>query len=111
MEFGLETGWLPSLSPQQRLIGFIGTKEEDVNRTPLFARPRVSFGLPHNVTLSAGYIPPARIGGIRPNVLTLAASRPVVSTHYWRLGLRVHGLIGNLRGDITCDRGNGRSGS
>ncbi len=104
IEFGLEAGWLPSLSPQQRLVGFTGTKEEDLNRTPIFARPRVSLGLPHDVTFSVGYIPPARIGGIKPNVLTLAAGRPVISTHFWRLGVRAHGLIGNLRGDITCDR-------
>ncbi len=104
VEFGLETGWLPSLSPQQRLVGFTGTKEEDLNRTPLYARPRVSVGLPHDILFSAGYIPPATIGGVRPNVLTLAAARPVINTHRWRLGIRAHGLIGNLRGDITCDR-------
>jgi hypothetical protein len=104
IEFGLEAGWLPSLSAQQRLVGFSGTKEENLNRTPIFARPRVSLGLPRDVMLTVGYIPPARIGGIRPNVLTLAAGRPVISRHLWRLGLRAHGLIGNLKGDITCDR-------
>lgn len=104
VEFGLEAGWLPSLSAEQRLIGFSGTKEENVNRTPVFARPRVSLGLPHDFTISAGYVPPARIGGIRPNILTFAALRPLVSTPFWRLAIRAHGLIGNLQGDITCDR-------
>ncbi|RPJ57803.1 MAG: hypothetical protein EHM23_19340 [Acidobacteria bacterium] len=104
IELGLEAGWLPSLNAEQRLIGFTGTKEENVNRTSVFARPRVSLGLPHDVTLSAGYIPPATIGGIKPNILTLAAGRPVMNTRIWRLGVRAHGLIGNLRGDITCDQ-------
>ncbi|MFB3902589.1 MAG: outer membrane protein [Acidobacteriota bacterium] len=104
LELGLEAGWLPSLSAQQRLVGFSGTKEENLNRTPVFARPRVSLGLPHEFTFSAGYVPPARIDGIRPNILTLAAGRPVLSTSIWRLAVRFHGLVGNLRGDITCDR-------
>ncbi len=104
IEFGLEVGWLPSLSPEQRLVGFSGTKEEKLNRTPVFARPRVSLGLPHDVTFSAGYVPPARIGGIRPNILTLAAGRPIITTPPWRLAVRAHGLIGNLQGDITCDQ-------
>ncbi|RPI23839.1 MAG: hypothetical protein EHM61_18750 [Acidobacteria bacterium] len=103
IELGLEAGWLPSLSPEQRLIGFNGTKEENVNRTPLFARPRVYLGLPHDVSLTVGYVPPVRIGGIRPNILTLSAARPVITSPVWRLGVRAHGLLGNLRGDITCD--------
>jgi len=104
IELGLEAGWLPSLNEQQRLIGFTGTKEENVNRTPVFGRPRISLGLPHNVTVTAGYVPPVRIDGIRPNILTFAASRPVIVSQVWRLAVRAHGLIGNLQGDITCDR-------
>ncbi|HXK61651.1 MAG TPA: hypothetical protein PLP42_17330, partial [Acidobacteriota bacterium] len=104
IELGIEAGWLPSLNQEQRMIGFSGTKEEHVNRTPVFARPRASFGLPHDIRVAVGYVPPFRIDGIRPNVLTLSAGRPVFSTTFWRIGVRAHGLLGNLSGDITCDR-------
>lgn len=104
VEVGLESGWIPSLDDRQRLIGFNGTKEEDVNRTPAYVRPRVSFGLPASFSLSLGYIPPVRLGGIRPNHLAWSLGRPIVSRSWWRLGGRVHGQFGNLRGDITCDK-------
>ena len=61
IELGVEAGWLPTLSDQQRLIGFNGTKRENVNRTSLFARPRVTVGLPSGVSFTFGYIPPVRV--------------------------------------------------
>jgi hypothetical protein len=104
VDLGLEVGWLPSLSREQRLIGFNGTKEEHLNRTPLVARPRVNIGLPHDVTLTLGYIPPVRLGGIEPNLLAVSMGRPLVTFDRWRLGLRLLGQVGRLRGDVTCDR-------
>ncbi len=104
VELGLESGWIPSLDAGQRLIGFNGTKEENVNRTPAYLRPRVSIGLPASISLDLGYIPPVRLGGIRPNHLAWSLGRPIVSRSWWRVGGRVHGQFGNLRGDITCDK-------
>jgi len=103
LSLGIEAGWLPSLSPEQRLVGFNGTKEENLNRTPLFARPRVMVGLPHDFSVTAGYVPPIPISGVKPNVLTLSVGRPVFSSSRARLGLRLHGLVGKIKGDITCD--------
>jgi opacity protein-like surface antigen len=104
VEMGLESGWIPSLDATQRLIGFNGTKEENVNRTPAYVRPRVSVGLPASISLDLAYIPPVRLGGIRPNHLAWSLGRPIVSRSRWRVGGRVHGQFGNLRGDITCDK-------
>jgi opacity protein-like surface antigen len=104
VELGLGTGWLPSLDTRQRRIGFNGQQEENVNRTPAFLRPRISLGLPAQLSLALGYIPPIRIGGIRPNHFSWSVGRPVASGSWWRVGARVHGQIGNLRGDITCDK-------
>jgi len=103
VELGLDLGWLPSLNDTQRLIGFNGIKRENVNRTPVFARPRVEIALPARLSLGLGYIPPVRIGGIRPNVLALSLSRPIVLQPRWRLAGRIHGQAGHLSGDITCD--------
>lgn len=103
IEVGAEAGWIPSLNSEQRRIGFDGTKEEDVNRTPAYFRPRLSVGLPWQVSAGLGYIPPIRIGGIRPNHLTWSVGRPIASGAGWRLGGRLHGQLGELDGDVTCD--------
>lgn len=103
LSLGIEAGWLPSLSPEQRLVGFNGTKEENLNRTPLIGRPRVMVGLPHDFSVEAGYIPPIPVSGVKPNVLTLSVGRPVFSSSRGRVGLRLHGLVGRIKGDITCD--------
>ena len=104
VELGLEAGWIPALNATQRRIGFNGTKEENVNRTSAYVRPRVSIGLPARVSLDLAYIPPVRLGGIRPNHLAWSLGRRIVSRSWWRLGGRVHGQFGRLRGDITCDK-------
>jgi hypothetical protein len=104
VELGAESGWIPALNAGQRRIGFNGTKEENVNRTPAYARPRVTVGLPAQVSLDVGYIPPIRLGGIRPNHLAWSLGRPIVSRSSWRVGGRVLGQVGNLSGDITCDK-------
>ncbi len=104
VDLGVEVGWLPSLDAEQRMIGFNGTKQENVNRTPLFARPRVQLGLPADFSLTLGLIPPVRIGGIRPTVVAVALGRPLLDRGRWRLAGRVYGQRGTLEGDITCDR-------
>jgi hypothetical protein len=109
-EIGADFGWIPSLDARQRLIGFDGTKEEKVNRTPAFARPRVTMGLPHQISLGLAYIPPLSIGGIRPQQLGLGVSRPVIARSRWRIGARMHGQIASLKGDITCDAETVRAG-
>jgi hypothetical protein len=104
IQLGLETGWIPSLNEEQRLIGFNGIKRENVNRTSAYARPLVLIGLPAQVSLELGYIPPVRLGGVRPNHLAWSLARPIVSRSWWRVGGRVHGQIGHLDGDLTCDK-------
>ncbi len=104
IELGAEAGWLPSLSEEQMLIGFNGTKREDMNRTSLFARPRVTLGAPADISVTVAYILPIRISGIRPNVGSLSVGRPLWQRSRWRLGGRVFAQYGTLKGDITCDR-------
>ncbi len=97
-----EVAQVPRLSREQRTVGFNGTKEEDLNRTPLFGRLRVDVGLPHAMTLTVGYTPPIELDGAKPNLLALALGRPVLERDAVRLGLRLHGEIGTIDGDFTC---------
>jgi hypothetical protein len=45
-EIGLELDTIPRLDEDQRRVGFGGLKVEDLNRLPVFFRPRLTIGLP-----------------------------------------------------------------
>ena len=103
IELGVEAGWLPSLSEEERRVGFYGVKVEDLNKTPVFARPRLVVGLPAAFTLTLGWVPPVEVGGTKPNLVSLAIGRPLFEGRSWRLGARLAGQAGEIEADITCD--------
>lgn len=104
IDLSLEYLQVPSLSAEERRVGFVGTKVEDLNKTPYALRPVAYFGLGRKLTLSAGYVPPVEKNGVEPSILTLAIGRPVHEGDGWRLGLRLHGQIGTVEGDFTCSQ-------
>jgi hypothetical protein len=99
---GIEGGHVPSLDEDQRRVGFIGSKVEDLNRTSLFGRLRVMVGLPRNYSLTVGLVPPVELEGVTPEFFALALGRPVLASPAWRLGLRTWGQVGSIKGDLTC---------
>lgn len=102
VEIGFEAGWVPSLSEEERRVGFNGTKVEDLDRTPVFGRPVVRVGLGGGFSASAGWVPPIEMDGATANLLSLAVDRPLLETPRFRLGGRVFYLSGSITGDITC---------
>jgi hypothetical protein len=102
VELGLEGGWIPTLSEEQRTVGFLGTKPEDLNRASVFGRLRLTAGLPGGWSATLGWVPPAEVGGIEPQLVSLAVGRPVWEGETLRLGARLVGQDGSFRGDITC---------
>jgi hypothetical protein len=102
VEVGLEGGWVPRLSEQQRTVGFLGEKPEDLNRTAVFGRPRLAVGLPGQLTATVAWAPPVDVGGVEPSILSLAIGRPLWRGDRATLGVRVFGERGTLRGDLTC---------
>ena len=101
-DLALEGGSIPSLSEDERRVGFNGTKVEDLNGTPLFGRPVVRMGLPADFTLSAGWVPPIDFDGVEPNLLSFALARPLWTGERGRLGAQVFYLDGKIEGDISC---------
>ena len=101
-DLALEGGSIPSLSEDERRVGFNGTKVEDLNRAPLFGRPVVRMGLPADFTLSAGWVPPIDFDGVEPNLLSFALARPLWTGERGRLGAQVFYLDGKIEGDISC---------
>ncbi|QQR73039.1 MAG: hypothetical protein IPJ17_16345 [Holophagales bacterium] len=101
-ELGVEALEIPHLSARQRTVGFDGTKTEDLNRTPLAARPEVSLGLPGGWIVTAGWIPPIELDGAKANVLTLSLGRSFRFGDRGRVALRAAAAHATVRGDFTC---------
>ena len=103
VEIGFEGGWVPSLSEQERRVGFDGRKTEDLNKTSVFGRPRVTFGLPKKFSLTLAWTPPLEVGGAEPNLFAVALGRPFAERGDWRFGWRLFAQAGKVEGDFTCD--------
>jgi hypothetical protein len=101
-EIGLELDTIPRLSEDQRRIGFNGRKVENLNRLPLFFRPRLTIGLPATWSLDVAYIPPLEVRGVKSHLLSLGFERPIHTTGPWILGLRFYGQVGTVESDFTC---------
>jgi hypothetical protein len=111
VELSLEGGWVPSLSAEQRTVGFLGSKPEDINRTSVFGRPRVAIGLPAQLTATLAWAPPVEIDGVEPDLLSLAISRPLWRGPRGRLAARLVAERGTLTGDLTCPADVARAGT
>lgn len=99
---GLEGGWVPSLSEEERRVGFGGTKVEDLNRTSVIGRPRLTVGLPAGFSLTGAWLPPVEIDDVEPNIISLALARELTARDRWRSGFRLYGQTGTVEGAITC---------
>jgi hypothetical protein len=102
IDFGLEGGWIPHLSESERRVGFRGTALEDLNKTPLFGRPRLTVGLPAGFSVEAAWVPPIVVNGGEASLFAAALERPFVVGTPWALGFRLYGQLGHAKGDFTC---------
>src|SRR5262245_56464000 len=109
IEPGLELGWIPELTTRQRRVGFDGTKVEDLNKSPIFARLQVTIGLPWSTALTLAYVPPIPVFGVTPNLFAMALARPLYEGTRWTAGVRVYGQVGHVDGAFTCSEEAARS--
>ena len=102
VELALEGGLVPTLGEDKRRVGFVGNKVEDLNRTSVFGRARVTVGLARRLALTIGVTPPLEIDGVTPEILALALAKPVHQSRHWRLAVRLNAQLGSIEGDLTC---------
>jgi hypothetical protein len=102
VDLALEVTQVPHLSADERRVGFDGAKEEDLNRLPVLVRPRIAVGLPHRFAIELGYVPPIEVDGIEPNFFSLAFDHVFYVGPHWSFGGRLHGQLGEVKGDLTC---------
>lgn len=105
IDAGLETIWVPSLDQEQRTVGYGGQKEEELNRSPVWARLRAGVALPAGFYAEVGYVPPVEIDGVKANLFAVALERNLVESGSFTLGLRLHLQRGKAEGDFTCKKG------
>jgi hypothetical protein len=101
-EIGLELDSIPQLSEDQRRIGFNGAKVEDLNRLPVFFRPRLTIGMPAKLSLDIAWVPPVKLQSVTTNLLAVGLERPFYTAGGLVLGGRIYGQIGTIKGDFTC---------
>ncbi len=100
-----ELSSIPHLSTEQQQVGFGGYKPEDLNKSPVFGRARVSVGLPAAMTVELSWTPPLEINGSKPHSLFgLALERAIFSSDNWQFGGRIHAVRGHGSGDVSCSR-------
>lgn len=105
MALGLEAITVPHLSAEQRTVGFGGFKEEDLNRSPAWARLRLDWGWGGGFNLSLGATPPLEVDGVKASLFSLAVEKHLLRRGSWQLGVRAYGQTGKAKGDLTCAEG------
>jgi hypothetical protein len=102
-DLAAELGHIPRLSDTQRRIGFDGTKLEDLNKSPVFGRLRLTLGLPREWVAEFAFTPPVEINGAHAHdLVALAFGRRLIDRDPWTVSVRAFGQHGSVRGDITC---------
>lgn len=102
IEMALEIAPVPSLSAEDRRLGFVGTKIEDIDRPAAFGRLRWRIGLPRGWAVGLGIVPPLRLEGLEPRLAAVDLSRVSAASPRLRLVARAAIESGEIRGDITC---------
>jgi len=81
-------------------------KKESTRLSPVFPRPRLTIALPLGIGVEVAYLPPVRVAGAKPNLLSgaLSVARPlfVVAGQPIVAAARVHATRGYVNGAITC---------
>ncbi len=102
VDLQLEIASVPDLDERQRRVGFNGLKEENLNRTEIFGRPRARIGLGGGVAATVGYVPPLDIDGVEAEVFSLEIDRSFRLAAGLRLGVGVFAHTADIEGDFTC---------
>jgi hypothetical protein len=102
LRVAIEGVWIPEVSDEHRVVGFNGTKAEDLNKLPAIGRLRITIGLPWKLSLTVSYLPPIEINGVEPNLLSLSLGRPFELRRNLTIGVATYGQYGMVEGSFTC---------
>lgn len=101
LEIGGAATLIPSVSQEDRLVGFGGTKTENTNLCPVFPRLTVSKGF-GRFNVEAGYTPPVRVCGAKASVVAVAIARRMTLGVTWEGYARASVMSGTVDVSVTC---------
>ena len=100
---GFDISNIPYLSKEERTVGFNGSKEENMNKAPLIARPLLHYGITDRLSLTGSYVPPIEIfDRLETHLVALYANWEAWRGEQFYLNLRLGGQWSEAKGDFTC---------
>ena len=100
---GFEIANIPRLDEEERTVGFNGTKEEDLNKAPVLARPLIHYGFTDRLSLTASYVPPFEVfDGLETHLAGLSANVILLSNDRLEWNIRLIGQWSEAKGDFTA---------
>ncbi len=111
IDFGLELVDIPSLSEEERRVGFDGAKVENLNNAPISIRPIISYYLTEKISFSGSYIPPIELWDVKANIFSFSLNWRAYEKGPFALGVRLYGQTGAATGAFTCTEDNVRAGN
>ena len=102
LDLDLEIVDIPELGDSYRRVGFNGTKLEDLNKSPIFVRPLITYYFKPKISLTLSYAPPIEVWDVTPHIFSGSINWTFINSDPWRFGLRFYGQVGTVEGAFTC---------
>ena len=98
-----EISTIPELNEKQQKIGFGGAKSEDLNKSPVFGRGKITTGFYWNSIIELSWTPPLEIGGAKPDQMWgLAIAKQIYTNNAFNAALRLYQFNGKATASVTC---------
>ena len=98
-----EISTIPELNEKQQKIGFGGAKSEDLNKSPVFGRGKITTGFYWNSIVELSWTPPLEIGGAKPDQMWgLAIAKQIYTNNAFNAALRLYQFNGKATAAVTC---------
>ena len=98
---------IPELNEEQQTIGFGGFKYEDLNKSPVFGRGKITSGFYWDSIIELSWTPPLEIDGAKPEQMWgLAIAKQIYTNEVFNLGMRLYKFNGQATASVTCSEEN-----
>jgi len=98
-----EISTIPELNEKQQKIGFGGVKSEDLNKSPVFGRGKITAGFYWDSIIELSWTPPLEIDGAKPEQMWgLAIAKQIYLNDAFKTALRLYQFNGKATASVTC---------
>jgi len=98
-----EISTIPELNEKQQKIGFGGVKSEDLNKSPVFGRGKITAGFYWDSIIELSWTPPLEIDGAKPEQMWgLAIAKQIYINDAFKTALRLYQFNGKATASVTC---------